>query len=138
MDPMLDSAFALRVAAMALFLLAALVLVRAWRRSSLQDALAFAVLRRERRRALVAALLVLFVSLGIAVGLSAYQDLHAVAFDTAQLVGGVLLLAASVATFALTWFGFSVLPEAAEAKLITDAPEPYVVSIGVVDRESGP
>ncbi|HTT35441.1 MAG TPA: hypothetical protein VLX64_01770 [Thermoplasmata archaeon] len=136
MDPALDLAFALRIVAMGLFLTAAAVLARAWRQSSLQAALAFGVLRRDRRQALVTALLVLFTSLGLAVGLSAYQDVHYVAFDLAQVVGGTLLLAAAIATFALTWQGFGVLPTAEQALLVTDAPEPYLAAIGVADREA--
>jgi hypothetical protein len=135
MDSALVLAFALRVVAMGLFITAAALLARAWRRSSLQEALAFSVLRRERRLALVTALLLLFSCLGLAVGLSAYQDLYGASFDVSQVVGGVLLLTASVATFALSWLGFGVLPAPAEARLIADAPEPYVAAVGVVDRK---
>ena len=136
MDPALEVAVALRVVAMALFLSGAGILARAWLQSSLQKALAVSVLRRERRLSLVTALLILFCCLGLALGLSAYQDLHGAPFDLAQLVGGVLLLAASVSTFGLTWFGFGVLPTSEEATLIADAPEPYVAAVGIVDRES--
>ena len=135
MDSALVLAFALRAVAMSLFITAAVLLTRAWRRSSLQEALAFSVLRRERRLGLVIALLILFSCLGLAVGLSAYQDLYGASFDVSQVVGGVLLLVASVATFALTWLGFGILPTQAEARLIADAPEPYVAAVGVVDRE---
>lgn len=136
MDSTLTVAFALRMVAMALFLLAAALLARAWRRASLQEALAFSVLRRERRLGLLAAMLVLFTCIGLAVGLSAYQDLHGVSYDLAQLVGGVLLLVASLATFELTWMGFGRIPAPHEAVLVTDAPEPYVASVGVADRGS--
>ena len=134
MDPALEVAVVLRGCAMAMFLAAAAVLGRAWRRASLQEALAVSVLRRERRRNVVLALLVLFTLLGVTVGLSAYQDLRVVAFDLAQLVGGVLLLGASLNTFVLAWLGFGALPAPSEARLIADAPEPYVASIGVADR----
>lgn len=137
MDSTLEVAFALRVVAMGLFLSAAVILARAWRQTSLQQALAYSVLRHKRRSALVAGLLVLFTCLGLAVGLSAYQDLHTVSFELAQSVGGVLLLVASVATFALTWGGFGMLPPPGEAALIADAPEPYLAAVGVMDRESG-
>jgi hypothetical protein len=138
MDPYLVMAFALRLIAMALFLAGAAILARAWVASSLQGALAFSVLAKQRRIGLATALLFLFVCLGTAVGLSAYQDLAPVAFDTAQLVGGTLLLAASVATFELAWLGFGALPSPGEAQLITDAPESYVASIGAADRELQP
>lgn len=135
MDSLLEMAVVLRVISMALFLAGAVILARAWRAASLQAALAFSVLVRKRRTALATALLFLFVCLGAAVGLSAYQDLAAVAFDKAQLVGGVIVLAASIATFELTWLGFGALPTPGEARLIADAPEHYVASIGVADRE---
>ena len=137
MDATLDLAFALRAVAMVLFLTAAVVLVRAWRRASLQKALAFSVLRAERRTAMVGALLVLFCCIGLAVGLSAYQDLAGVFIELAQVVGGVLLIAASLATLALTWFGFGMLPPPEAAQMIADAPEGYVAAVGIVDRESG-
>lgn len=111
------------------------MLALAWKRSSLQAALAAAVLDQRRRGSTVAALLVLFAFVGIAVGLSAFQDLTAVPFDLSQVVGGVLLLSASLATFTLTWVGFTMLPTPAEAKIVLDSPEPYLASVGVLDRK---
>jgi hypothetical protein len=138
MDTTLTLAFALRAVAMTLFLSGALLLFRAWRSSSLQSVLAYSVLRRERRRAIVSSLLVLFCFVGLAVGLSAYQDLQGVFSELAQVVGGGLLLLASMATLALAWLGFGTLPAPEEGRMIADAPEGYVAAVGVADRASSP
>lgn len=136
MDAALIVAFTLRAVGVLLLCGAALMLSWAWIKGRLQETLGYAVLRLGRRSGLTTALLLIVIFFALTGLVSANTDLGAIPVNIAQAVGGVTFLAASLAAFALTWLGLSVSGPTPDSQLVLDASEPYLASVGAIDRSS--
>lgn len=133
----LEVAFAFRSVAVGLLFASVVLLARAWVRGVLQETLAYSVLKAARRSGITTSLMVIAVCLALTGLMTAAMDLGYVPEAVAQPIGGVTFLAASIATFALTWIGLTHEPTPPELTLVLDAPEGYVASVGAVDRAAG-